>query len=308
VGAGALALALIAPAAAHAAGRPGVATSPPANVTATSATLTGVVDSNGAATSWAFQYGPTKKYGATTAVTPAAAGRSRIAADVAALAPSTTYHYRLVATNAKGTRRTADATFSTRRQPLAASLAATPPTVLPGGATTLTGQLTGSFSANRTVVLQSNPHPYVQGFRDTANRQVTDAQGRFSFPILSVPVTTQYRVVLVAHPEVASPVLTLGVALKLSTHLSTRRIAGGVAARFRGHVSPFRDGARVRVQRWTKTGWINVAKGRAKHDSAKRSRYDLRVKVRHGGSFRVIAESSGDFVSGAGRTVRVRAR
>ena len=50
----------------------------------------------------------------------------------------------------------------------------------------LAGTLSGTGNASRQVVLQSNPFPYIQGFVATTNVQLTNAQGAFSFPLLSV--------------------------------------------------------------------------------------------------------------------------
>src|SRR5437763_12170854 len=118
------AIATAAPAAA-AVTKPTVTTGGAAVVTQTSATLTGKVNPNGARTTYFFQYGSTKGYGATTGPADAGAGtKSRTAAaDLTGLAPFTRYHYRLVAQNAKGTTFGGDRTFTTKKQPLGFSLA-----------------------------------------------------------------------------------------------------------------------------------------------------------------------------------------
>src|SRR3712207_8930069 len=59
--------------------------------------------------------------------------------------------------------------------------------------TTLFRSLTGTGAAGRAVVLQANPFPYLQGFVTVGNPLVTDAQGAFSYPLISVPLSTQYR-------------------------------------------------------------------------------------------------------------------
>ena len=113
--------------------------------------------------------------------------------------------------------------FRTKRQPLGVTLGANPPIVTPGDSTTLAGTLTGTNNANRDIVLQSNPFPYSQGFVNAGNPLVTDAAGNFSFPILSVPVTTQFRVLMPQRPEIASPVVTVGAALQVTTR--TKKVA-----------------------------------------------------------------------------------
>ena len=60
----------------------------------------------------------------------------------------------------------------------------------------LAGQLTGTNNANRGVVLQSKPFPYLSDFANVGNALITDAAGNFAFPLLALPVTTQFRVVM----------------------------------------------------------------------------------------------------------------
>jgi len=176
-----MALALVAPAGALAAAKPGATTGAAASIGQQNVTLTGRVDPNERATNYYFQYGTTTAYGARTPTNAAGAGNAAlaVAAPVAGLAPLTTYHYRLVARNALGTTRGADRTFRTLRQPLGVSLVAAPNPVPFGGATVLSGTLSGNGNANRQVVLQGNPFPYTQGFANVSNVQVTNAQGGF---------------------------------------------------------------------------------------------------------------------------------
>ena len=181
----ALALGLLAPATASAA-RPAVTTGGAASITPSTVTLNGKVDPNSKATTYFFQVGTTRLYGSNTAETPAGASAnpSRVSVPVTGLAPSTIYHYRLVARNADGLTLGKDRTFKTKVQPLGVTLAAAPATVAPGGATTLAGQLTGTNNAGRQVTLLGNAYPYTGGFVPVGNPQVTAADGSFAFPVL----------------------------------------------------------------------------------------------------------------------------
>ena len=98
-------LALAVPAAAIAAGAPRVTTEAATALSSTGATLNGTVNPNGNATTYYFEYGPTKTYGTKTAVVNAGSGnaKSPASAPVSGLTASTTYHFRLVATNSAGT-------------------------------------------------------------------------------------------------------------------------------------------------------------------------------------------------------------
>ena len=125
-------------------------------------------------TTYTFEYGTTRIYGTQVPSPPASAGKGNrgvpVTADIGGLAPATTYHYRLVARNAKGVTRGADRTFRTQRQPLGLSLAATPNPVRPGGRTLIAGTLSGTGNGERQIVLQSNPFPYTQGFQNVVRR------------------------------------------------------------------------------------------------------------------------------------------
>ena len=84
-----------------------------------SATVTGTVNPNGSATTYYFEYGPTAAYGMQTSATSAGAGTADVAVHqpLSGLAPSTTYHYRLVAVSAGGTVVGGDLTFTTSKPP-----------------------------------------------------------------------------------------------------------------------------------------------------------------------------------------------
>jgi hypothetical protein len=301
---------LAAPAVASAA-KPAATTGGAASVAQSTATLNGRVDPNGKATTYFFQIGTTRLYGAQTAETSAGAGANPVAvsAPVTGLAPFTLYHYRLVAQNEDGRTFGQDRTFRTKKQPLGVTLTANPATVAPGGATTLGGQLTGTNNAGRDVVLQANPFPYTQGFLNVANPQVTDPAGNFSFPVLSVPITTQFRVLMPQRPEVASPIVLVGAALQVTTRTKkVERHRRSVSVRFRGDIRPAAAGVRVDIQRWFNSTWNTIAHTRAKHVSSSRSSYRTRVRLRHTGRYRVVAVSDGALVSGAGREVKIRIR
>ena len=307
----AVALALLAPAAASAASKPGVRTGAAASITPTTATLNGRVDPNNAETTYFFQYGTTSLYGTNTAATPAGSGANaaHVSVPIAGLAPATKYHYRIVAQNSFGITRGDRRTFTTKKQPLGVTLAANPNPIAPGGSTTLGGQLTGTNNANRDVVLQSNPFPYTQGFLNAGNPQVTDAAGNFAFPVLSMPVTTQFKVVLAQRPEVTSPIVVVGAALQVKT--DTKKVARNrrsVTVRFRGSVSPQNDGGRVSIQKFRNGTWTEIAHTRAKDDGSSKSRYKTRVRIFRSGKFRVVAEAEGPYVTGAGRAISIAVR
>jgi hypothetical protein len=95
-------------------GPPVVITDPATNVTSSSATLDGTVDPHGLTTSVHFQYGTTTSYGLTTANQSFGGNTYQNAsASITGLSGSTTYHFRIVATNSAGTTDGSDKTFAT---------------------------------------------------------------------------------------------------------------------------------------------------------------------------------------------------
>jgi len=79
-----------------------------------SARLNGSLDQHGLTTTVYFQYGTTTSYGLSTAFQSQTGNTYRnIAANISGLTASTTYHFRIVATNSAGTRYGGDRTFTT---------------------------------------------------------------------------------------------------------------------------------------------------------------------------------------------------
>ena len=124
--------------------KPTVATQAADPVVATTATVNGSVNPNGAATTYHFDYGTTTAYGSSTPDASAGSATSGVAAsaDLTGLAASTTYHFRLVATNAAGTTTGSDLTFTTGNNPSVTTQAAS-------SVVDSTAMLNGSVTPNR---------------------------------------------------------------------------------------------------------------------------------------------------------------
>jgi hypothetical protein len=100
--------------------RPVVVTGSASSIGETGATLNGTANPEEGETTCVFQYGSSESYGLEApCVANPGGGTSAVgvSATLAGLAPSATYHYRLVATNAGGTSYGADATFTTASPP-----------------------------------------------------------------------------------------------------------------------------------------------------------------------------------------------
>jgi plastocyanin len=100
-------------------GPPSTTTGPATGVGKAEATLTGSVNPHGFETVYFFAYGTTTAYGQKTVEVSAGAGVTALPAanSVTGLAPSTTYHFQLVAENTAGTTAGSDQMFTTAAVP-----------------------------------------------------------------------------------------------------------------------------------------------------------------------------------------------
>src|SRR5262249_353165 len=91
------------------------------SVGSSSARLNGTVNPNGQGTSWYFEFGTSTGYGTRTASRDAGNGTRNVDVQmtISGLAPATTYHYRVVASNGTGTTLGADQSFTTNGPPVA---------------------------------------------------------------------------------------------------------------------------------------------------------------------------------------------
>ncbi len=95
-------------------GPPVVTTNPATLIASFSATLNGSIDPHGLTTTVYFQYGTTTGYGSATPPQSKTGNTyQNITANISGLTASTTYHFRIVATNSAGTRYGSDRIFTT---------------------------------------------------------------------------------------------------------------------------------------------------------------------------------------------------
>ncbi len=108
-------------------GKPTVETNAATSITETGATLYGTVNPRGIATKYFFEYGTTESYGSKTAEASAGSGTVGVEESKAikGLTPGVTYHFRIVATNSKGTADGSDQTLYTATKPTVETKSAT---------------------------------------------------------------------------------------------------------------------------------------------------------------------------------------
>jgi hypothetical protein len=307
VATGALSAVLVAPALAA---DPLVVTGAATSVTYDTATLTGTVDPRGSATVVYFQLGTTGKYGAQSAPEQLPAGTTRVAIAIAisGMVSGTTYHYRIVATNASGTALGTDRTVTAAKIPLSLAITAAPNPAPFGGAVTVEGTLTGTGSANAQVQLQMNPFPYTGGFVDYGNPELTLANGSFAFNVLGVALNTEFRVVSGA--TVASADVVVSVSVGVTMHAQREGTHRHPSIRFSGVIAPAEPSARIAFERLIGTSWKVVGGTIASATTVNSTvRFAATVRVHRGGFFRVLVlPVEGGHVSGYSPVALVRIR
>jgi Glycoside hydrolase family 44/Divergent InlB B-repeat domain len=150
---------------------PTVTAAAASNVTDNSATLNGLVNPNGLPTTTVLEWGTTTAYGSTTSAPSPGGGTTNVpvAANVSGLAPNTTYHYRVVATNGAGATTGSDTAFTTSA--IVRSVTLTVTVLGSGTATTGDGRIdcpaacSATYPAGTAVTLTARPgsgHSFTQ--------------------------------------------------------------------------------------------------------------------------------------------------
>jgi hypothetical protein len=305
----ALALSLVAAAAlpaAAAATLPAASTGAARSLTASSATLNGTLNPNGEPTTYFFRYGPTTAYGSQTPTqgpTAAVKKSTPASAGVGGLAAGTTYHYRLVATNASGTRQGRDRMFKTLGL---ISFTGRPGSVPFGSPTLLSGQLFGGSVAGVKVTLKENRYPFA-GLKAVATTR-TDTAGRFGFN-RTPSVNSQYQVVAATRPETTSAVQLVLVRIRVSLRLSATRPRSGQRVVFSGRVRPAHNGRFVIIQRLVRGRWRAVRRATLVPTlNPLFSSYRTSLVIRRGGLYRAHVGHDADHAAGSSGAHRIRLR
>jgi hypothetical protein len=155
------------------------------------------------------------------------------------------------------------------------------------------------------VQLQQNPFPFTSGFSNVANAQLTNTQGGFSFTLLSVPLTTQYRVLVTNNQAVVSPVVTVSVQVLVRTSVTHRHVRRGAKVRFSGTVRPAVPNVPLAIQKRGRSGgWVTLTGSITRPGGNGFAVYGKTLRIKRGGSYRVfVGASGGTFTPNVGRTV-----
>lgn len=290
---------------------PGVSTGGAKEVQPTTATLTGTVTPFGQATTYRFEWGTSTRYGRRTATASAGDGTKGVPARVtiAGLTANMRYHVRLVATNATGTTRGRDRTFTTLRGPTGLGISASPSPVVWGRSTTISGRLGGSGVGGATVALERLDFPFGAPWRGLTTRK-TNSRGEFRFTgVGPLWAATRLRVVSRTTIAVASPVVEVAARVRVGVRRgrTTRR-----RVRLSGTINPGLARARISVQRLTRRGmWRRVKRVRPRVLNANAARYRVGLaRTRRTTRVRVVVlpRDGGAHVRGVSRELRLRGR
>src|SRR4051794_9042341 len=188
--------------------------------------------------------------------------------------------------------------------PKTLTLGATPNPIVFGKPTGLTGRLTGG-KAGAKVEVQADPFPYDSKFTKVATVN-TAANGTWA-ALAKPALNTRFR----AHQgKTQSGIVAVKVRIRVSLKLGDRTPAAGHRVRFYGRACPQHDGARVRIQRRTRTKKWRTVRRTTLRDLAGStcSRYTKRFRVFHDGTYRALVVSPhGDHANGVSRRRRVDA-
>jgi hypothetical protein len=286
------------------------------DVTIDSAVLTANLDANRSATTYYFEYGTTTGYGSRT---PDRAGGDAadpvpVSEPLTGLRAARRYHWRLVATNAAGTTRGSDRTFTTARLPSSLSLSLSPRTPRWGRPVTLGGRVRGAGVNKTPIALEAQRFPFDAGFTEIDTTRAGD-DGGYLFSVDHVWTTTRYRAVTRTQVPTVSPVVTAFtrvVAGARARHRSRRRarVEGSILPAVTGKVSlqrrVLRAKRRPRGRRWTFVRRVSVE---PTDELRSRYRFNLR-RARKTRRYRVKAtpDAGGAYVRGTSRTVKVKKR
>ncbi len=199
----------------------------------TGATVNGTVNANGSSTTVFFEYGLTDEYGQTVPADQSPVSGSAataVSANLSSLDPLTTYHYRVVATNASGTTYGADMTFTTTK------LVGDAPVVITDAASgigadfaTLNGQAY-TFNVSTVVTFQWGTD-ITYGNTVTADQSPVTSNGWFpvtaTLTVLANNTTYHYRAVVsnangtVFGQDMTFTIGTVGTAPTATTNAAT---------------------------------------------------------------------------------------
>jgi hypothetical protein len=287
--------------------KPSVGTGGVRDVDLYNATVLGSVNPHAAATTYHFDWGMTKSYGHSTPNGDAGSGTKTIgvAAHLGGLEPGKRYHYRLVASNSRGTSRGGDHTFVTASTPTGATLGADRDPVPYGQGVTLKGKLSGTRISSVRVRLQTTAFPFDSPFADVLSPVKSSRSGSYQFKLPAITVTTRALVIADGTPPVLSKIVVIKSRARTgitSVRRTGRRVVIG------GRITPTTPNGVAALQRQGAGGrWLPLKRAHVRSDG----RYFVGIRARRKQmAVRVVGltHDRGAHVRGFSRTVVLAGR
>jgi hypothetical protein len=190
------------------------------------------------------------------------------------------------------------------------TIAANPTQLVFGKSTVISGSVTGPGNAGVSVSLEATTAPYTGAFKAVGTPVTTDANGAYSFTV-APQASTRYHVSAKAGPTVDSPDVTMLVALKVGMAVSDKTPKAGQRVRFSGSVTPAHDGKSAQLQKHLSSGWKTIKTttlvASTPVNGVARSRYAVKAKVSHTGTYRVVvASGDADHADGTSRALKLK--
>jgi hypothetical protein len=287
-------------------------------VRGSSAELTGAVNPHGLPTTYFFQFGPTTAYAFHTAPGSAGSGTKGVRVGQFVHPFLLGYHYRIVATNAAGTKFGRDFVFLAKGTKLGIELFPFSAPTAYGHKVVVRGRITGPGVAGHQIVLQASPWPYHEAFESVGRPAIVNAAGLFAFNLGVLPISTQFRAYEVQPLPKVSKVLTVQVAVRVTLKVRSSSQPGLV--RLFGTVTPVEVGARVELQvkrpvrpgksekkEERTTRFATQAIGVVKRATKRISRFSVIVSIRRPGWYRAfVLTPNGSVVPGGSHAVYIR--
>ncbi|HUY07553.1 MAG TPA: hypothetical protein VMU99_09870 [Acidimicrobiales bacterium] len=282
----------------HTTATPTVLTGAANKITASSATLNGVINPEALSTSWYFEYGQTTSYRSKTVTKHIVAnlGDTIVSATISHLLPRTTYHFRIIATSSAGKNFGTDLTLTTG---LSVTLNTYLSSVIYGDFVALSGTVTSGRAGTRVAILS-------EAFNQTTFSDIatitTGAGGLWSY--LAQP-TVRTTFMASANGGTSSPVV-IGVRPRvylnsISRGRLTTRVIGGVS--FASHV--------LQLQRLSHDLWVTWKHVRL--DSSAKATFstslpkgETTIRMAIGPSVPGLDQSAPGYLAGFSRTIHYR--
>lgn len=295
-------------------------------VLGTSAQLTGVVEPNGADTSYYFQWGASTAYGSVTPTVHLGTGpttgssKVKVGQEIKGLTQGAIYHYRVVAlyTGAKGPASVLgkDHVLTAKPIPLKFEVVKSLKQVV-GSSFLITGTLRGLAGPHHAIALQATTFPYTEPFTTIATPSTTDASGRFFFRVAHFTTSTEFRVITLDPRPLYSQIVVAHAEVRVVLHMRKSSQPGLV--RLYGTVTPAAVGSPVLIQlskavkhpasENNTTSFGTQFTTVVKRGTRSFSRFSVVVKVLKAGNYRALVKMKlrGPFLSGTSQTIYLHA-